>query len=157
MSTLDQRRRSSRQPRPEASGRMAAVGLGALGLLLAAATFVVPTSTAADLCWAIGFGVLFLALVVAVVGAVRARGDRLSAAPTSIAGWASLACFFAAVALVFTPFGEISLALGLVSSATAVGAISVSRERSVPVITLPLLSGMFVLAFVLGELLIGHP
>lgn len=156
MSTLEQRRKSSDQPRPEPPGRRAALALGVLGLLVAAATFVVPGSTAADLCWSIGFGILFIALVVAVVGAVRARGDRLSAAPTSAAGWVGLACFFAAVAFAFTPFGEISLALGVVSAVSAVGAISVSRERSVPVIMLPLLGGMFVLAFVLGELLIGH-
>lgn len=156
MSTLDQRRKPSEQPQARPPGRRGALGLGVLGLLVAAATFVMPRSTLADLCWSVGFGILFIALVVAVVGAVRARGDRLSAAPTSAAGWVSLACFFAAVASAFTPFGEISLALGLVSAVTAIGALSVSRERSVPVIMLPLLGGVFVLAFVLGELLLGQ-
>ena len=156
MSTLDQRRRAAEQPQPEPPGRKTAVALGILGVLVAAAALVLPSSTLADLCWAIGFGILFIALVVTVVGAVRARGDRLSAAPTSAAGWVSLACFFAAVALTFTPFGEVSLALGLMSAASAVGAISVSRERSVPVIMLPLLGGVFVLALILGELLIAH-
>jgi len=156
MSILDQRRRSSSPPEPEAPGRKVALALGILGLLVAAAAFVVPSSNLADLCWAVGFGILFIALVVTVVGVVRARGDRLSAAPTSTAGWVSLACFIAAVAVAFTSFGEISLALGLVSAASAVGAVTASRERSVPVITLPLLGGVFVLAFILGEVLIGH-
>ena len=156
MSTLDQRRKPSERPQQDVTGRRAAVGLGVLGVLTAAAAFLVPGTTLADLCWAVGFGIIFLALVVAVVGAVRARGDRLSAAPTSASGWVSLGCFLAAVASAFTPFGEISLALGLVSAVTAVGALSVSRERSVPVIMLPLLAGVFVLAFVLGELLLGQ-
>ncbi|WP_374967871.1 hypothetical protein [Terrabacter sp. BE26] len=157
MSILDQQRRSSSPAEPEAPGRKVALALGVLGLLVATGAFIVPSPTLTDLCWAVGFGILFVALVVTLVGVVRARGDRLSAAPTSVAGWISLACFLAAVAFAFTPFGEISLALGIVAASLAVGAVTVSRERSVPVITLPLLGGVFVLAFVLGEVLIGRP
>ena len=102
---------------------------------------------------AIGLGIAGLA---AVVGVVHARGQRLSALPTSVAGWVALTCFGVGVVLLFTPVAEISLALGLVSAASAIGALGSQGERSLPVMMLPLLGGMFVLAFVLGELLIGH-
>ncbi|WP_156023424.1 hypothetical protein [Terracoccus sp. 273MFTsu3.1] len=115
-----------------------------------------PDPDIAGLCWTAGFALLFAAMVTVVVGHVHARGDRLSALPTSAAGWVALTCFAAGAALLFTPVAEISLALGLVAAAAGVSAVSVSRERSLPVIMLPLLGGTFVLAFLLGELLVGH-
>ncbi|CAN7541765.1 hypothetical protein LJR027_003657 [Terrabacter sp. LjRoot27] len=156
MSTLQQHPQTS-SPHP-ARGPVSpwALGLGIGGLLVAAATFVVPNPDAAGVCWTAGFALLFAALVVVVVGVVHARGDRLSVLPTSTAGWVALTCFVAGAALIFTPLAEISLALGLFAAAAGVSAVSISRERSLPVIMLPLLGGTFVLAFLLGELLIGH-
>lgn len=156
MSTLQQRPQTSSPLPAHSPGNRWALGLGIGGLLVAAATFVVPDPDVAGLCWTAGFALLFAATVVVVVGHVHARGDHLSALPTSTAGWVALTCFVAGAALLFTPVGELSLVLGLVAAAAGVSAVSVSRERSLPVIMLPLLSGTFVLAFLLGELLIGH-
>jgi hypothetical protein len=129
---------------------------GIAGLLVAAAAFVVRDPDVADACWTAGFALVFVALVLVVVGLVHARGERLGVLPTSTAGWIALACFVAGVALLLTPVAEISLALGLVAAVAGVSAVAVSRERSLPVIMLPLLGGTFVLAFLLGELLLGH-
>jgi hypothetical protein len=156
MSTVDQRHQTPHRAFGSRTEDRVAIGLGIAGLLIAAAALVVSNPTTRDVLWSAGFGVLFLALVATVVGVVHARGQRLSALPTSVAGWVALTCFGVGVVLLFTPVAEISLALGLVSAASAIGALGSQGERSLPVMMLPLLGGMFVLAFVLGELLIGH-
>ena len=142
-------------PRQRREGR-AAIGLGVAGLVVAALAFVLPDSTAAEVGWTAGFALLFLATVAVAVGAVHARGERLSALPSTVTGWAALACVVVGVALIPTPVGEVSLLLGVAAAALSVGAVTVSRERALPVIMLPLFAGSFVLAFVLGELLLGH-
>ncbi|MHA3835579.1 hypothetical protein ACXR8F_07630 [Terrabacter sp. AAH1] len=136
--------------------RRAAIGLGVAGLVVAAVALLVPDSTAAEVCWTAGFALLFLALVMVVVRVVHARGERLSVLPSSVAGWAALACVVVGVALILTPVGEVSLLLGVAAAALGVGAVTVRRERALPVIMLPLFAGSFVLAFLLGELLLGH-
>lgn len=155
MSTIERRQQTPHRPvlRTETG---AAIGLGVAGVLVAAATFLVADPDIAGACWTVGFLLLFGALVMLVVGIVHARGDRLSALPTSVAGWLALACFVAGAALLFGPFAEFSLALALVSAGAAVLGVGALRERSLAVIALPLLGGTFVLAFLLGELLIGH-
>ncbi|GGN07187.1 hypothetical protein GCM10009721_38650 [Terrabacter tumescens] len=159
MSTVERRhhapRQAPRQPGLRTESR-AAIGLGIAGFLVAGATFVTPKGEVAGACWTVGFALFFGALVMAVVGIVHARGDRLSALPTSAAGWVALLCFIAGAALLFGPFAEFSLALALVSAGAAVLGVGALRERSLAVIALPLLGGTFVLAFLLGELLIGH-
>ena len=156
MSTVEQRHPGSSSPSARRSVHLVGLGIGIAGLLAAAAAFVVPDPDAAGICWAAGFALVFVALVVVVVGAVHARGAHLSVLPTSTAGRVALRCFLAGAALLLTPVAEISLALGLVAAAAGGWAVSLSRERSLAVIMLPLLGGTFVLAFLLGELLIGH-
>ncbi|GAA5030250.1 hypothetical protein GCM10023258_27340 [Terrabacter aeriphilus] len=139
-----------------APGWLLPVGTGVTGLLVAAATFVVSDADVAAACWTAGFTLVLVALVVAVVGTVHRRGDRLSALPTSRAGWVALACFATGAVLLATPVAVISLGLGLVAGVAGLEAVARQRERSLAVIVLPLLGATFVLAFVLGEVLLGH-
>ena len=75
---------------------------------------------------------------------------------TSVAGWAAVACVVVGIALIPTSVGEVSLLLGVAAAALAVGAVTARRERALAVVALPMLAGSFVLAFLLGELLLGH-
>jgi hypothetical protein len=160
MSTVEHRN-EHREPDPPSPLRQrqeprVAVGLGGAGLVVAAVALLVPGSAAAELCWTAGFALLFLATVAVAVGAVHARGERVSVLPSSVAGWAALACLVVGVALIPTPVGEVSLLLGMAAAGLGVVAVTMRRERALPVIALPLLAGSFVLAFLLGELLLGH-
>jgi hypothetical protein len=147
---------------PEAPARnvwlVAAWVLGAIGVVFIGLTFAFkgPNPDVAEWVYLIGFFVVFLALVAQVVGSLRRRGERVTVLPTTGVGWAVLATLAVAVALQFVEVVEGGFLFAVVAAIASIWATRVGRERSIVAIALPLLAAAFVVAFIFGELAIGH-
>ncbi|WP_369046367.1 hypothetical protein [Sinomonas sp. P10A9] len=152
-----------------------AAGLGAAAVLLFAATFAVPGDVARGWTYTVGFGCAAAAVVVWAVDVVRRRSERPTAKPTSALGWWSLGLFAAGLVLQFVgsalTFGPeaaegfarlvsnfVILGFGgwVVAGVLGLVAWFRRRERSLVVLILSVVPAMFVLYFLLGELVSPH-
>ena len=149
-----------------------AVGLGAVGVVLVVTVFFLGDLAVRERLYSLGFLVLFCAAVLGVVDSIRRRGDRVAVLPTTTSGWWALGMFVVGVGLTVlgslipdttrmggqTAEGAMLLGFGvaLASAVAALVAVLGRRERSLPVIVVCLLSGMFVAFFLLGELALPH-
>lgn len=137
---------------------VAAGVLAVVGVVLVGLTFVVKgvSEDLAGWSYTIGFLVLFAAIVAVLVGRIRDRREGLALLPVTGLGWVALGATVLAVVFVFTDLVMLGFWVFLAGAIAAVAGVLLGRERSVPAFVLPLVGAVFALAFVFGELVIGH-
>ena len=164
------------RPTPPSFGKSpwvwVAVALGVVGVGLVMTVFFLSDPSARETLYGVGFVSLVLAAVAGVVGSVRATGERLAVLPRTVMGWWALGLLGGGFLLTVVP-GMVDATGGfvnrlltggvllgflamLLSGVLGIGAVLTRGERSLLVIVLSLVFGMFPVFFVLGELAVPH-
>ena len=151
----------SSQPGLTSHGRgwMVAAGiLAVVGVVLVALTYVLKNvnEDLAGWSYTIGFLAVYGAIVSFLVGRILDRGDQPTLLPVTVLGWVVLAAMAVAVVFFFTDLVILGFWVFGAAAVAAVAVVLIGHERSVPVFALPLLGALFAVAFVFGEISIGH-
>ena len=149
-----------------------AVALAVVGVVLVVTVFFLSDPSARETLYGIGFVALVLAAVAGFVGWVRSTGERLAVLPRTVMGRWALGLLGVGFLLTVVP-GMVDVTGGfvnrlltggvllgllamLLAGVLGIGAVVSRGERSLLVIVLSLVFGMFPVFFVLGELAVPH-
>lgn len=152
----------SSQPGLTSHGRNWVVAAGVLtvvGVVLVALTFALKSNEdLAGWSYTLGFLAVYAAIVSFLVGWMLGHGAKPTLLPVTLLGWVVLAAAVVSVVLIFAVPNVAGIGFTLAYAAALGGVLAVllGGERSVPVFALPLLGALFAIAFVFGELAIGH-
>lgn len=150
----------SSQPGLTSHGRNWVVAAGVLavvGVVLVALTFVLKSNEdLAGWSYTLGFLAVYGGIVSFLVARIIDRDERPALFPATVLGWLVLAATAVAIVFFFTDLVILGFVTFGAAAVAAVALVLLGQERSVPVFALPLLGAMFALAFVFGELAIGH-